>query len=97
MTERELKAVAEALAKQYYKDTLSESMKAKYSQEIYAKLYIADFEDEAQAAISASDSKYVKGLVEALKQIDALPHGDEELAIGIAFDALQNLPEDLQK
>lgn len=52
-----------------------------------------------EAAISASDSRFVKGLVEALKEITkeentirpAIP------AWGIAVRALRNLPEDLRK
>lgn len=87
MTERELRAVAEAIArtgsKEWYDDGDEDSQ---------------GFRELASAAIQSSDSKYVKGLVEALREI-----AKEEYRIiptkpawGIAVTALQQLPEDLR-
>jgi hypothetical protein len=64
MTERELRAVAEAIKEQLPSFSVginnpNDVSNAKYAQAIS--------EASAQAAISASDSKYVKGLVEALE------------------------------
>lgn len=61
----------------------------------------------ARAAISASDSKYVKGLVEALKRINieiedtvdrynGTPLQRLQLVKKISYHALQTLPEDLR-
>lgn len=53
----------------------------------------------AERAIQASDSQYVKGLVEALKEcMVCLPqdHNDEVVAWNKAKTALNNLPEDLR-
>lgn len=46
------------------------------------------------AAISASDSRYVKGLVVALRHVDK--YGLTNGAQTIVRNALQNLPEDLR-
>lgn len=85
MTERELRAVAEAISP-----------------------YIPDMElAVSKAAISASDSKYVKGLVEALKRINieiedtvdrynGTPLQRLQLVKKISYHALQTLPEDLR-
>lgn len=89
MTPREIKAVSEALAKEFYKENM---MMEKYTPETYTKLYAKEFEEEAQAAIAASDSQYVKGLVEALKEIEAIGSPTSILA----SIALQQLPEDLR-
>jgi hypothetical protein len=51
-----------------------------------------DAEEFAQAAIAASDSQYLKGLVEALKEIAY----NDDMAQIIAKKALQQLPEDLR-
>jgi len=52
----------------------------------------------ARYAIAASNSKYVAGLVEALKRVlnRAMVH-DHEGYEEIAREALNNLPEDLRK
>lgn len=83
MTERELRTVAEAIALDYgwKPDELLNNRPA-----------YMDFVSDAQAAISASDSRYVKGLVEALKEIEKIGSPTSILA----SIALQNLPEDLR-
>jgi len=84
MTERELRTVAEAIAdKDIVKgcERLRDKMMPRY-------------EELAQAAISASDSRYVKGLVEALKEMKELNtggHGQSWIYYNKIIDnALQN-------
>lgn len=91
MTERELRAVAEAIArtgsKEFYDDGDEDSQ---------------GFRELAAAAIQSSDSKYVKGLVEALKLLQDISDvsfvNDQEYNYQqqIIRTALQNLPEDLR-
>ena len=61
----------------------------------YLDKQMYDDESAAQAAIAASDSQYVKGLVGALRRIrhkaTSLPE-----AWKIVYEALQQLPEDLR-
>jgi len=63
--------------------TVSEAMYGVYRSPV-------DIEKLAEAAIAASDSQYVQGLVEALKEIN------ESTSSGcyVAQQALQQLPED---
>jgi hypothetical protein len=91
MTERELRAVAEAIKEQLPSFSVginnpNDVSNAKYAQAIS--------EASAQAAISASDSKYVRGLVEALK-LHAVYMGSG-FPVNGAARTLQNLPEDLR-
>lgn len=70
--------------------TVSEAMYGVYRSPV-------DIEKLAEAAIAASDSQYVKGLVEALKSIVKNTCCDkcQEAAL-VAQQALQQLPEDLR-
>ena len=80
---REIKAVSEAIYK-------AASDFADSGQPVTNSRTLTDL--FTQAAIAASDSKYVKGLVEALKEIN------ESTSYGcyVAQQALQQLPEDLR-
>lgn len=95
MTERELRAVAEAIADAAYTNDILG--RGGYSRKEWLVKYGSKYQPHAQAAISASDSKYVKGLVEALNN---LRYGifKDEAAVNECIDtALQQLPEDLLK
>ena len=84
---REIKAVIEAMAKAYIgADELGRCYPAEHYIELAnATLGSAELEAMAVAAISHSDSQYVKGLVEALRDMKWID------------EALQQLPEDLIK
>lgn len=97
MNKRELRAVAEAIHDAEHSVFLSQ--RDGHIQEAYKEV--------AQAAISASDSKYIKGLVEALKERrESDFHRLEKkygectketlLKYSSAARAIQNLPEDLR-
>jgi hypothetical protein len=85
MTPREIKAVSEAI----YNDLRN--------QVCLSMVLPSNCNSAAQAAIAASDSKYIKGLVEALKEITNEEYKIEPAkpAWGIATLALYKLPEDL--
>jgi len=90
---REIKAVSEAICK-YEKGDIPLS-----SLSINAQMY---YKEIAQAAIASSDSKYVKGLVEALWQAKAQIrvmsfdscNDATEPTLALIEKALQQLPED---
>lgn len=83
MTDRQTQAVAEAIYLERYGCSLPKSHQ---SPVIYGRNI-----ELAQAAIAASDAKYLKGLVEALKYYEHLePEGFK------AKHALDALPEDIR-
>lgn len=109
MTERELRAVAEAIvaADREYMSCVMMAREENVADVEQFLIREDDAKRAAQAAISASDSKYVKGLVEALKSInieieDAVdryngtPLQRLQLVKKISYHALQTLPEDLR-
>lgn len=83
MTERELRAVAGAIGFIIGNTQINDGR-------------TPDYEDIAEAAITASDSKYVKGLVEALKEVMQSECRGVDMK-GWITGLLQNLPEDLRK
>lgn len=106
---REEVAVAEAIAKYIYHSEGLETM-AYAGEEDYARREHHHYLRQASAAIAASNSKYLAGLVEAMKATLSLledyikdygPTPDEvdiELSIiNNAHEALNNLPEELRQ
>lgn len=107
MTERELRAVAEAIIWDMYKQSGSPELIHDKNCEGKLEFCGIDIYKSAQAAIAASDSRYVKGLVEALKRINieiedtvdrynGTPLQRLQLVKKISYHALQTLPEDLR-
>lgn len=94
MTERELRAVAEAIFTSMYPFSWDVVKDRTPQENLGAE--VKKCKDAAEAVIQSSDSQYVKRLVEALKN---LRHGifRDEAAVNECIDnALNSLPGDLR-